>query len=268
MLMPEIGASNVMKSATQAPAAIPVKRLVRGSFETASTTVIRMKVMRTSAPKARARPAGPGIVTAKLTAGCRTAAERKSAGDEAAGERPDKLRGRVEERIRRLHLAEPQERQCRRGVDVRPAPLPPARVDDRDGRHPHRQAHQRPADEGIRQRGMDGRSGMLEERGEDAGRHHEEPEERSLDEVFRPVRPKGRRQDAVSRRAAARGRRGVEGFAQGRHDGAWMSAEPPRFRLRRGRRVPVVASARRFASNAVAPASRAARGLSTAARSR
>ena len=73
--VPEIGASNVMKSATQAPAARPVKRLVRGSFETASTTVMRMNVMRTSAPNARARPAGPGRVTAKRTAGCRTAAE-------------------------------------------------------------------------------------------------------------------------------------------------------------------------------------------------
>ena len=82
--------------------------------------------MTTSAPKAPREARGPGERGGEVDRRVPHRGGQESAGDQAAGERPDKLRGRVEERIRRLHLSEPQERQRRRGVDVRPAALPPA----------------------------------------------------------------------------------------------------------------------------------------------
>ena len=63
-LIPESGASTMMKVATSAAAHSPVNRLRPGRFETIRMTVIRISVMRASAANATPRPPGPGAVAA------------------------------------------------------------------------------------------------------------------------------------------------------------------------------------------------------------
>jgi len=69
MLMPEIGASTVMKTATSAPQTRPVYAATLGVPVITSTTAIRMADIAASATKATPRPRGPGTVTTWLTDG-------------------------------------------------------------------------------------------------------------------------------------------------------------------------------------------------------
>jgi hypothetical protein len=62
MLMPENGASTVMKVATRTATTAPVKRERRCWFETESTTSISTNEMVASAVKATTSPVGPGAV--------------------------------------------------------------------------------------------------------------------------------------------------------------------------------------------------------------
>jgi hypothetical protein len=68
ILMPEIGASNVMYVATSKLAHAPVYRDMRGRFETCSTTIIIPLAITNSARKARNGPRGPGVVATYRTA--------------------------------------------------------------------------------------------------------------------------------------------------------------------------------------------------------
>ena len=77
----------------------------------------------------------------------------------------------------------------------------------------HREPHGNPPQHGVRHRLTDWRARVLEQGGEQAGRHHEEPEACRLDQVLRPVLAQRRQRpalgstgDEASRRGEALGR--------------------------------------------------------------
>src|SRR6516225_1045328 len=71
MLIPEIGASKVMKRNTSAPANRPVYLASLCRFVTKSTVDINPKEITVSAAKAGHGPAGPGVVATKEMGGRR-----------------------------------------------------------------------------------------------------------------------------------------------------------------------------------------------------
>ena len=64
MLVPESGASTIMKKATRQPIAKPVKRVRRGDVVKARIVAMRVNEIAVSATNATASPVGPGTVTA------------------------------------------------------------------------------------------------------------------------------------------------------------------------------------------------------------
>src|SRR6478672_8120179 len=99
----------------------------------------------------------------------------------------DKLRCNIEQGVPFLYFTEAKERQRRRWVDMGARALAPWRVDNTDGRAPHREPHQETPYEWIGQCSLDRGGRMLEYRCEREGRDHKNTQTGAFDQVFRPV---------------------------------------------------------------------------------
>src|SRR5215470_3384313 len=66
-------------------------------------------------------------------------------------------------------------------------PLSPRRINEHHRCQTHREAHRNPPQHGLRYRLPDGRTGVLQQRDEQASRDHKESETDRLDQIFGPV---------------------------------------------------------------------------------
>ena len=211
-------------------------------------------------------------------------------GDDDPGRAPEELRGDIERRIPAGDLPEPPEGQGHGRIEVGAGSAPPRRVDDRDCGRRHREPHEEPSERLVFEAPSDDRAdrrrGVIQQRRENTGRNHEEPEMGRFHQVFGPVpperlphacRPCGL--DTASRR---RGSAEVAGGRSGRdrdreqlahrHRSGPAAAWPARARGRPGRSsaLPAPAGRRggRAARSTPAARSRPRAAHSTAARAR
>lgn len=126
---------------------------------------------------------GHRVVHARIRHGPAQRQRRDRNAEYASG----KLRQAVEDRVPAFDLAQQEERQCQRGVHVRPRPFAPRRMDDRDQGQAHGKPAQRMPRERIGNRLTHRRGRVFEQHAERASREHEETERRGLHQVLRPV---------------------------------------------------------------------------------
>ena len=79
----------------------------------------------------------------------------------------------IERGVANFDLAGPNEGECRCRIDMGAGLFAPRRVDDRDRGAAHDEAHDESAQQWIRDRLVNRRRRMLENRAEDEGRNHE-----------------------------------------------------------------------------------------------
>jgi hypothetical protein len=198
MLMPESGASNVMKRATrQAHQPRRVGREQDHGHQAEGDRGLGEQRQRGAAGSGRGRHIGDRRVGEDRAERC----QHRQHAERAARE----LGQRVEHRVPGRDLAQTPEGQRHRRIDMRARLPPPGRVDDRDHRQAHDHAHQRAAYQAVGQRLSHRRSGIPEQRRAQAGRDHVQAEPGRLHQVFRPM-PTQRIERPARRLGGAAGR--------------------------------------------------------------
>ena len=113
------------------------------------------------------------------------------AGDRHAGGAAGELRDEVEQQVPPADLAQPEEGERYRRVEMRAGTPAPGRVDQRRRQRTHRQSIQETTHGRIGERVAQHAAGRLDQGGGDAGKHHEQRQEQRLDQVFGPMARQG-----------------------------------------------------------------------------